>query len=180
MDRNSFIFYRSFFDATKPLNEKQKAELFNSICEYALNQNETSLDPIVKAMFSLIKPQLEANHNRFVNGKKGGRPKIKQKPNQNQTKTKPKPNKNVNDNVNDNVIKDTLQKFNFSDSFFKVWKDWKKHKQISFDFKYKNKMAETGALKKLYKLAEGKEAQAIEILELSMANNWNGFFKLEK
>jgi hypothetical protein len=35
--RDSFIFYRSFFEATKPLSQEQKAELFDCICEFALN-----------------------------------------------------------------------------------------------------------------------------------------------
>jgi len=63
-----------------------------------------SLTGISKAVFLLIKPQLDANIRRFENGSKGGRPKTKTKPkrNQNETKTKPNKNNNVNDNVNVN------------------------------------------------------------------------------
>lgn len=103
--RDSFIFYRSFFEATLPLDQVQKSELFNAICEYALNQTETEMQPMVKAMFGLIKPQLEANYKRYLNGKKGGKPKVKEskpEPKRNQNVTKSKPNENVNDNVNDN------------------------------------------------------------------------------
>jgi hypothetical protein len=32
MRRDSFIFYRSFFEATLPLDKEQKAELFDAIC----------------------------------------------------------------------------------------------------------------------------------------------------
>ena len=102
MKRDSFIFYRSFFEATIPLNDNDKLDLFNTICEFALNQTETETEPMVKAMFTLIKPQLEANHKKYENGAKGGRPKTKPKPKDNQKITKPKPNDNVNDNVNDN------------------------------------------------------------------------------
>ena len=35
MQRNSFIFYRSFFEATKPLDVEQKAALFDAICRYS-------------------------------------------------------------------------------------------------------------------------------------------------
>ena len=86
--KDSFIFYRSFFEASKPLNSEQKAELFNAICEFALNQNETKKDPLVEGMFALIKPQLEANNQRYENGKKGGRPITKAKPKRNQNVTK--------------------------------------------------------------------------------------------
>ena len=109
MQRDSFIFYRSFFEATKPLSQEQKAELFDAICGYALDNNcPNENSPIVTAMFSLIKPQLDANYKRFLNGTKGA--KIKQelskaKANTKQTLSKPKANVNVNvecNNVNDN------------------------------------------------------------------------------
>ena len=88
MKRDSFIFYRSFFEASLPLNDSNKLELFNSICNFALNQNETENKPMVKAMFSLIKPQLQANQKRYENWKKWWRPQEKK------TKMKPKWNQN--------------------------------------------------------------------------------------
>jgi len=105
MQRDSFIFYRSFFEASKPLDVEQKAALFDTICSYALDHKERRNDsPIVAAMFSLIKPQLEANYKRFLNGKKGAsikqeQSKAKAKPKQEVSKSKA----NVNDNVNVNV-----------------------------------------------------------------------------
>ena len=105
MDRDSFIFYRSFFEASKPLPKEQKAELFDQICEYALNQNEIDLQELPKAMFQLIKPQLDANYKRYVNGKKGGRKtKLEPKRNQNETKIESNANYNVNVNVNEKEI----------------------------------------------------------------------------
>lgn len=102
--RDSFIFYRSFYEATQYLEKEQKADLFDAIANYALNQEQSILDNICSALFSLIKPQLDANHQRFINGKKGGKPKqIIPKGNQNLTKVKPNVNVNVNDNVNVNV-----------------------------------------------------------------------------
>lgn len=107
MTRDSFIFYRSYFEATKPLSQDQKAQLYDAICLYSLEQESIDLDPICTAMFSLIKPQIEANYKRFLNGKKGavsgklgGRPKTPNKP---LTNPKLTPNVNVNVNVNDNV-----------------------------------------------------------------------------
>tara|TARA_Y100001973_G_scaffold101336_1_gene164256 strand:+ start:1557 stop:2123 length:567 start_codon:yes stop_codon:yes gene_type:complete len=110
--RDSFIFYRSFFEATKPLETEQKAQLFEAICRYSLNQEEINLDSICKAMFSLIKPQLDANFNKYKAGKKSA--EAKQKANRKATKRKQKANKpttNVNDNVNDNVNENIYRKF---------------------------------------------------------------------
>ena len=148
--RDSFIFYRSFFEATLPLNKEQKAELFDSICEFALNQNEVESEGIVKGMFGLIKPQLEANYRRYLNGMKGGKPKQKQtksKPNANQTLTKTKPNANVNLNdnvnandnlnVNGNDIKEQEVIFPFNSlEFLNMWEIWKSYKNQEHKFKY--------------------------------------------
>ena len=107
MERESFVFYRSFYEGIKELPRDIQGEVLTAIMEYGLNGVTTeNQKQITKAMFALIKPQLDANNQRFENGKKGGRPKAncnqtetKTKPKQNQNKTKPEPN--VNDNVND-------------------------------------------------------------------------------
>lgn len=104
--RDSFIFYRSFFEATKPLETEQKAALFDAICRYSLDLEEIELDPICSAMFALIKPQLIANINKYKAGKKSAL--IKQKANRKVTESKQKTNKaitNVNYNVNNNLNK---------------------------------------------------------------------------
>ena len=114
--KDSFIFYRSFFEAISALCDEDKLSMFNAICNLALNQEETELKPLPNAMFKLIKPQIDANNRRFNNGKKGGRPKQKQtenKPKPNQKESKSKPNDNVNDNANDNV-NDKLFSFSLS------------------------------------------------------------------
>ena len=102
--RDSFIFYRSFFESFDGLSKKDKLLLFDAICNYALNDIEPQLNGVPLAMFKLLKPQLDANTRRYENGLKGGRPKkTEAKPNENQKETKPKRNDNVNDNDNDNV-----------------------------------------------------------------------------
>jgi len=96
--RDSFIFYRSFFEAAEDLCPEEKCQVFDAICDYALNFKEPSLEGTPKLAFRLIKPQLDANIARFNNGQKGGRPsskKTKPKPKQNLTKTKVKPNHNL-------------------------------------------------------------------------------------
>ena len=111
MERESFVFYRSFYEGIKELPRDIQGEVLTAIMEYGLNGVTTeNQKPITKAMFALIKPQLDANNQRFENGKlgaehgvKGGRPR-KEKPQENPTET---PNVNDNVNVNDNFIKQT-------------------------------------------------------------------------
>mgnify|MGYP003669582688 CR=1 FL=1 len=105
--KDSFIVYRSFYIGLKALTNKDRLQLYDAIFEYGLNSTEIDLKPLPKAMFLMIKPQLQANHRKFINGSKGGRPvnqKItKEEPNHNQSITKAEPNDNVNVNDNDNV-----------------------------------------------------------------------------
>ena len=114
--RDSFVFYRSFYDAIKDLPRDVQGEIYTAIMEYSLYGKETeNLKPIARSVFTLMKPQIDVNNKRFENGKKGGRPKsgnepdgnqeeTKEKPSNNQSETKSKPN--VNDNVNANENKD--------------------------------------------------------------------------
>lgn len=112
MERESFVFYRSFYEGIKELPRDIQGEVLTAIMEYGLNGVTTeNQKQITKAMFALIKPQLDANNQRFENGKKGGRPKAncnqtetETKPKQNRNKTKHEPNVNDNVNVNDNDI----------------------------------------------------------------------------
>ena len=112
--RDSFIFYRSFFEAAQTLGTRERLKLYDAVFEYALNDTEIELSGPSVGMFKLLKPQLDANNRRFENGRKGGRPKANQtetktKPKQNQKETDHIPNRNpinnvnVNDNVNVNV-----------------------------------------------------------------------------
>jgi hypothetical protein len=114
MSKDSFVFYRSFYEAISELDDQYKLEIFNAICEIGLNQNELELKGVSKAIFTLIKPQIVANNTKYENGRKGadfgglgGRPKKKnnpeitpKKPQENPTQT-PNVNENVNVNVND-------------------------------------------------------------------------------
>ena len=100
MARDSFIFYRSFYEAIKELPKEEQADTYNAIMEYALNQKEIKLSGVSKAIFSLVKPQLDANYKKYENGKQK-RSKIEAK--QKQKRSKTRTNVNVNENVNDNV-----------------------------------------------------------------------------
>ena len=100
--RESFIFYRSFYESIKELDPLDQVQIYNAIFEYEFYKKNNELKGVCKSIFTLIIPQLIANDKRYENGKKGGRPKTRIKPNDNQNKTKIKANVNVNDNVNEN------------------------------------------------------------------------------
>lgn len=74
MDRESFIFYRSFYEAIKCMPTDVQTEIYPAICEYALfGKLPKNLSEVAKGMFTLIKPNIDVNTARFENGKKGGR-----------------------------------------------------------------------------------------------------------
>ena len=129
MERESFVFYRSFFESISCLTKEQKADCLDAIAKYALDGEVIEMEGIIKALFLSMKPQIDANTRRYANGCRGGKPKSNQnetktepksnqtitkpepKSNQNETKTEPKsnqkvtkpePNVNVNDNENEN------------------------------------------------------------------------------
>lgn len=87
MARDSFVFYRSFFEAISLMPTEVQAEVYPAIVEYALNGKEPKeLSDIAKGVFILVKPNIDASITRYENGKKcaqfgklGGRPSKKGK-----------------------------------------------------------------------------------------------------
>ena len=108
--RESFVFYRSFYESIRLLPKKYQLQCFDALCKYALNEEPFEGVPgTVEAILKSFKPQVDANNRRYENGCKGGRPKgtqdetkAKPKRNQDETKAKRNDNDNVNVNVNDN------------------------------------------------------------------------------
>ena len=70
MEKQSFIFYASFYEALQELSDKSRLKLYDAITSYALEGVECDLTGIEKAVFALIKPQLRANNQRYEKGKK--------------------------------------------------------------------------------------------------------------
>lgn len=116
MKRDSMIFYRSFYESLNGLDSVIKAEVYDAIFSYGLDFTDpTFTNEIARALFTLIKPQLDANLKRFNNGLK---PKTKQveskteaKPKQIESEPEANVNVNVNDNVNNKNIQDRKNKF---------------------------------------------------------------------
>jgi len=124
----SMVFYKSFYEATKELEPEVQAEIYNAIFMYAFEGEEPEgLSTIAKSIYTMAKPQIDANNRRKENGKKGaeygklgGRPKTKteeknpigvinKNPIGDKTKT-PNVNDNDNDNENDNEKRNIKEK----------------------------------------------------------------------
>ena len=113
MERESFVFYSSFLKAIRAIKKRDiQAELALAIIEYGITGETTECGEVVSVAMELIKPQIEANNKKYINGMKGaehgvkgGRPR-KEKPQENPKVTPEKPLKNPkitpNVNVNDN------------------------------------------------------------------------------
>ena len=103
MARDSFIFYRSFYEAIKEVPAEAQLQIYKAISIYALEQEEIELSGIAKAIFSLVKPQLDANYKKYENGKQTkSKSKAKNKQTESKIGTNVNENVNVNVNVNDN------------------------------------------------------------------------------
>lgn len=104
--KESFVFYRSFFEALQDLKDKDRLKVYDAICKLALNENDTELTGIAKTVFTLIRPQILSNTKKYKDGQKGGRPKKETTGFEKEKTTgyfQKKPNVNVNANENVNV-----------------------------------------------------------------------------
>lgn len=174
--RDSFVFYRSFYEALKEMDKNVQADCLMALAQYALDGDMPGLTPEVRMFMTLAKPQIDANNQKFVNGSKGGRPKRIN--NQTETKTEPKENqtetgikqkeKNKNTPLNPQEEKNKIyppltpkgvvppnkkspKKISFSDvldweSLFDYWESWKK------GGRYKNAESRSRMLAKLKEL----------------------------
>ncbi len=103
--RDSFVFYRSFYEALEDLPPKDFKEAALAIMQYALDGVEPKTTGVGKSVYKIAKCLIDRNNQRYENGKKGGRPhnqtetetynaETETKPSDNQTVTEPKPNRN--------------------------------------------------------------------------------------
>lgn len=122
-EKRSFVFYDSFLEAMKHLNDTEFRECVMRIRDYALDgTDEESDSPMVNVIMTLAKPNLEAAKRRYEisveNGKKGaeyGKLGGAPKGNQNARKKQPlnQPQKQPLDvDVNDDVEEDVNEEVN--------------------------------------------------------------------
>lgn len=88
--RDSLVFYRSFADAIRCLDDATQLKALWNIIDYALDEKEPEALDASTAIFLMAKPQIDKNNSRYKNGASGGRPKTESEsePNQNQSVTK--------------------------------------------------------------------------------------------
>jgi hypothetical protein len=126
--RTYFIFYRSFYEAIADLPEANQLELYRAIFELSLNENEPQLTGISKTVFTLIRPQIVANNQRFKNGTKAKAKRngseTEAKPKQTESKTEANKNKNKNKNNNENKKENENKNKNFTPPTLEEVKTW--------------------------------------------------------
>ena len=182
--RDSSIFYRSFYEAIKSLPESNQLEVYNAIFEYSFNFNEIELTGLSKTIFTLIKPQLEANKKRFENGTK---PKVKPEKSKTEAKQKQKiskseANNNVNNNNNDNEkvnknkvneiennnfdFKSALISYGFNTELVSDWMQVRKAKKATnTETSFNNFISQV----------EKSGVDKNEILKICISRDWKGF-----
>lgn len=189
--RDTFIFYRSFKESMSDLSDADKLIMYEAITDYSLDMKEPELTGFPKALFSLIRPFLDANTQRWKNGCKGGAPKgnknnrfskstteVQPEVNQSTTEVQANKDKNVNKDKNKDINKestivskkDELSLSSPSEEFIKFnqWLD----KHCPFVLKVKTQMTEPEYQKLLAKYTKKEISDVLESL-----NNWKDFPK---
>ena len=189
--RDTFIFYRSFKESMSDLSDADKLIMYEAITDYSLDMKEPELTGFPKALFSLIRPFLDANTQRWKNGCKGGAPKgnknnrfskstteVQPEVNQSTTEVQAIKDKNVNKDKNKDINKestivskkDELSLSSPSEEFIKFnqWLD----KHCPFVLKVKTQMTEPEYQKLLAKYTKKEICDVLESL-----NNWKDFPK---
>ena len=189
--RDTFIFYRSFKESMSDLSDADKLIMYEAITDYSLDMKEPELTGFPKALFSLIRPFLDANTQRWKNGCNGGAPKgnknnrfskstteVQPEVNQSTTEVQANKDKNVNKDKNKDINKestivskkDELSLSSPSEEFIKFnqWLD----KHCPFVLKVKTQMTEPEYQKLLAKYTKKEICDVLESL-----NNWKDFPK---
>jgi len=69
-----FTFFKSYYESVKELDAETKAEYFDALFEYALENIEHDfVSPVAKAVFTAIKPNIDKSKARQSAGKAGGK-----------------------------------------------------------------------------------------------------------
>lgn len=94
MKRNQFTFYRSYWEAIQNLPPEDGAAAAFAIFSYALDEVEPELNGVPKAIFSLVKPTLDAGRSKAENRASKNKPESNEEQTDNKTGTNQKQNEN--------------------------------------------------------------------------------------
>ena len=76
INRDSFVFYRSFYEILLKLNAEQTREYVLAMANYALNGELPKIEDLTADVaWTAAKPQIDANQRKYENSRKGGAPK---------------------------------------------------------------------------------------------------------
>lgn len=147
-NNNSFVFYRSFYDAMKLLDNDDKSDFINLICELAFNGvepdfNNTSYSDLVKVAYTITAEQIKASIKHKINGARGGTQKgINNKNSGLNSGVNTPLNTNVNVNVKDNV--NVKENVNVNDSDIHTFLEINNLKDyfINHGYKFVNRVLE--------------------------------------
>lgn len=89
---DAFLYYRSFYEATKQFPAEDRLAAHEAIMEYALYGTEPEITGAAYAIFLMAKPQIDANAKRRKAGRAGGEAK-RDNAEANRSKSKAKPSK---------------------------------------------------------------------------------------
>ena len=82
----SITFFRSYYEAIRELDPDQQLAVYNAMMSYALDGVEPELSGAAKAVFILMRPNIDSSNRlrqrNAENGANGGRPSQKNKPSQ--------------------------------------------------------------------------------------------------
>jgi hypothetical protein len=179
MDRPYFTFFRSYFDAVLELeDEKDKLETLMAICSYSLTGEPPEIESkVARAIFTAIKPTIDANIKQYKNGTKA-----KRKPNGSQTEANSKPNGSepqTNKDKDKEKDKEYINK-----------KPWFEEPELDavfksyIEYRKKNRIPTTDhalelARDKLLKLGKNTP-ERIAIINQTLENGWRGLFPIDK
>lgn len=183
---NSFVFYRSFFEGLEGLSPGDQYFLLRAVVEYGLNRTfpefpDTERAPYLRMIWNNIKPSLDSNYQRRLNGLKGGPPKgTRNNPNGRRGKNKSRTNQELTENkpyedvyeekYEDEEGRDISTSLSFpysSAAFMDTWNALRNQP------KWRKKS--TRALQmSLNKLADYEEQFAILLMNDAIEHDWTG------
>ena len=166
------------------LTVEDREQALMAILNYGLNGEEPeNISTIAGVVYTMAKPQLDANQERKENGRKGGRPKKTIGfENENHRLSDEKPNVNVNVNVNENVNKekrenaqDLINESKLSEKSKEALTNWVQYK------KERRENYKPQGLRSLITQMEKLETSSgadmvVNSINNSMANGYKGIF----
>lgn len=168
--RKAFTFYASYFESINELPEENKNELYRAIIEYSFLQKEPQLLGVSKAIWKLIKPNIDGNISRYENGTKPKKQREKTTNKRNISETEAKEKRNGSHAIS-LILSIKYYSNKELDSIFKEF------------LKVRNKLGAVNsefAIKKLTnKLAKYDDDTKIKMIENSIVSSWKDVYEVK-